>query len=109
MAEAPPRLQPLVTVDERGAPGHDDSRRIGRGVFLATVAGGLSSLYWGKAVWSHVSNALGGVEAVVPLVPTGGWRIYTVAATMPTFDPSTWRLRIGGLVEHPQELSYGEL
>ncbi len=85
------------------------ARRIGRGVFLATVAGGLSSLYWGKAAWSHVSNALGGVEAAVPLLPTQGWRIYTVAATMPTFDPAAWRLRIGGLVDHPLELAYHEL
>ena len=84
-------------------------RRIGRGVFLATVAGGLSSLWWGKAGWGHVSSALSGVEAAVPLVPTGGWRIYTVAATMPTFDAKTWRLRIGGLVDHPMNLTYDEL
>jgi DMSO/TMAO reductase YedYZ molybdopterin-dependent catalytic subunit len=96
-------------VDERIAPGEDGSRRIGRRVFLATVAGGLSSLYWGKAVWGHVSQALSGVEAAVPLIPSKGWRIYTVAATMPTFDQATWRLRIGGLVEQPLELSYEEL
>jgi DMSO/TMAO reductase YedYZ molybdopterin-dependent catalytic subunit len=96
-------------VDEHGTRDEDAPRRIGRGVFLATVAGGLSSLWWGKAAWGHVSNALSGVEAAVPLVPTGGWRIYTVAATMPTFDPKTWRLRIGGLVDHPQELTYDEL
>jgi DMSO/TMAO reductase YedYZ molybdopterin-dependent catalytic subunit len=85
----------------------DSSRRIGRGVFLATVAGGLSSLYWGKAAWGHVSHALHGVDEV--LGPGSGWRIYTVAATMPTFDRATWRLRVGGLVEHPLELSYDEL
>jgi DMSO/TMAO reductase YedYZ molybdopterin-dependent catalytic subunit len=84
-------------------------RRIGRGVFLATVAGGASSLFWGRAAWSRVSGALGGVEAVVPLVPTKGWRIYTVASTMPTFDPATWRLAVGGLVEQPVSFSYDEL
>jgi DMSO/TMAO reductase YedYZ molybdopterin-dependent catalytic subunit len=88
-------------------PDAQDSRRIGRGVFLATVAGGLSSLYWGKAAWGHVSHALNGVDEV--LGPGSGWRIYTVAATMPTFDRATWRLRVGGLVEHPLELSYDEL
>jgi len=41
-------------------------------------------------------------------VPSG-WRIYTVAATMPRFDPRTWRLRIDGLVERPQELTYRQL
>src|SRR5204862_4521681 len=86
-----------------------EPRRDGRGVFLATVAGGLSSLYRGKAAWSHVSHGLSGVEAAVPLLPTKGWRIYTVASTMPTFDPATWRLRISGLVEQPQELTYDQL
>jgi molybdopterin-dependent oxidoreductase-like protein protein len=43
------------------------------------------------------------------LVPSTGWRIYTVAPAMPRFDPRTWRLRIDGLVERPQILSYGDL
>ena len=58
-------------------------RRVGRGVFLATVAGGLSSLVWGKSVWSHVSSALGGAAALVPLGPTKGWRNHTAGRTMP--------------------------
>jgi DMSO/TMAO reductase YedYZ molybdopterin-dependent catalytic subunit len=109
MAERPSRLQPFARVDEPVAPEEHGGRRIGRGVFLGTVAGGLSSLWWGKAAWGHVSHALSGVEAAIPLVPSKGWRIYTVAATMPTFDRATWRLRIGGHVEHPLELSYEEL
>jgi DMSO/TMAO reductase YedYZ molybdopterin-dependent catalytic subunit len=84
-------------------------RRIGRGLFLATVAGGLSSLAWGKTVWSHVSKAVGPVESLVPLVPTGGWRIYTVSGSMPTFDRATWRLDVGGLVEKPVSLTYAHL
>ena len=28
---------------------------------------------------------------------------------MPVFDPATWRLKIGGMVEQPQELSYHQL
>ena len=84
-------------------------RRIGRGLFLATVAGGVSSLAWGKSVWSHVSKAVGPVESLVPLVPTGGWRIYTVSGSMPTFDRATWRLDVGGLVEKPVSLTYAHL
>ena len=85
-------------------------RRIGRGVFLGTVAGGLSSLWWGQAAWSHISGPVSKVvEAVAPVLPTGGWRIYTVAASMPVFDPATWRLKIGGMVEQPQELSYQDM
>ena len=84
-------------------------RRIGRGLFLATVAGGVSSLAWGKSVWSHVSKAVGPVESLVPLVPTSGWRIYTVSGSMPTFDRATWRLDVGGLVEKPVSLTYAHL
>ena len=86
------------------------SRRYGRGVFLATVAGGLSSLVWGKAVWSHVSAAVSPIaSAVAPFLPTGGWRIYTVSGSMPRFDRATWRLKVGGLVEQPVSLSYDDL
>ncbi|MGZ4358928.1 MAG: molybdopterin-dependent oxidoreductase, partial [Gaiellaceae bacterium] len=86
----------------------------GRRTFLAVTAGGLSSLLWGGAAWRAVSGAFGAAADVVPqslrdLVPTGGWRIYTVADTMPGFDPKSWRLRIDGLVRHPQELSYEQL
>jgi DMSO/TMAO reductase YedYZ molybdopterin-dependent catalytic subunit len=86
-----------------------EPRRYGRAVFLATVAGGISSLAWGRTVWSHASGVLGPAESLVPLVPSGGWRIYTVSGSMPRFDPATWRLSIGGLVERPTTLDYDEL
>ena len=87
-----------------------EPRRYGRGVFLATVAGGLSSLFWGKAAWSSVSGVVSPVAgAIAPILPTGGWRIYTVSGSMPVFDPATWRLSIGGLVEQPTELTYAQL
>jgi DMSO/TMAO reductase YedYZ molybdopterin-dependent catalytic subunit len=76
-------------------------KKYGRGLFLLTVAGGLSSLWWGKSLTRAVS--------AVPFAPGGGWRIYTVAPTMPRFDPATWKLEIGGLVEKPMTLSYAEL
>jgi DMSO/TMAO reductase YedYZ molybdopterin-dependent catalytic subunit len=85
------------------------SHRIGRGVFLATVAGGITSLLWGKTVWDHVSHAVSPVESLVPLVPTGGWRIYTVSGSLPGFDEATWRLRVGGHVREPVAFSYREL
>ena len=36
----------------------DEPRRYGRRLFLATVAGGVSSLYWGKAAWDHVTGVV---------------------------------------------------
>lgn len=87
-----------------------EPRRYGRGLFLATVAGGVSSLYWGKAAWDPVSGVISPLASVVaPILPTGGWRIYTIAGSMPAFDPATWRLTIGGLVEQPISLSFDEL
>jgi DMSO/TMAO reductase YedYZ molybdopterin-dependent catalytic subunit len=85
-------------------------RRYGRGVFLATVAGGLTSLFWGKAAWDHVTGFVSPVaSAVAPILPTGGWRIYTISGHMPAFDPATWRLTIGGQVEQPASLTYAQL
>jgi DMSO/TMAO reductase YedYZ molybdopterin-dependent catalytic subunit len=88
----------------------DEPRRYGRAAFLGVVATGLSSLFWAKPAWNLVSGAAGPIEAVLPpsLFPNG-WRIYTVASTMPRFDPSTWRLTIDGLVERPVTLDYRQL
>jgi DMSO/TMAO reductase YedYZ molybdopterin-dependent catalytic subunit len=49
------------------------------------------------------------VESLIPLVPSKGWRIYTVADSMPRFDRERWRLEIGGLVDSPQTIGYDEL
>lgn len=87
-----------------------EQRRYGRGTFLAVSAAGLSSLVWGEPVWRRLSGAAAPLRSALPpsLVPSG-WRIYTVAATMPEFDPATWKLDIGGLVGKPLTLSYDEL
>ena len=88
----------------------DEQRKYGRGLFLVTVAGGLSSLAWGKAVWSRVSSTVSPIAGTIaPILPTQGWRIYTVSDHMPTFDPASWHLRVGGLVEKPVSISYEQL
>jgi DMSO/TMAO reductase YedYZ molybdopterin-dependent catalytic subunit len=99
------------STDSHEGPDVDEAqpRRYGRGLFLATVAGGLSSLVWGRTVWSRVSAQLQSAEQLVPLVPTGGWRIYTVSGSMPSFDRATWRLHVGGLVETELDLDYAQL
>jgi DMSO/TMAO reductase YedYZ molybdopterin-dependent catalytic subunit len=87
-----------------------EPRKYGRGLFLVTVAGGLTSLAWGKSVWGHVSKVVSPVAATIaPILPTQGWRIYTVSDHMPTFDPTTWQMKVGGLVETPTTLTYEHL
>jgi DMSO/TMAO reductase YedYZ molybdopterin-dependent catalytic subunit len=99
---------PPVTGEHEPEP--EQPRRYGRRLFLATVVGGVSSLYWGKAAWDHASGVISPVaEAIAPIIPSSGWRIYTISGNMPTFDAATWRLQIGGLVDNPVSLTYNQL
>jgi DMSO/TMAO reductase YedYZ molybdopterin-dependent catalytic subunit len=86
-------------------------RPIGRRAFLGVVGIGLSSLAWGGAAADVVAQATRLLpEPVRALIPFGkGWRIYAVNPPHPTFHPDTWRLRIEGLVERPQTLTYAQL
>jgi DMSO/TMAO reductase YedYZ molybdopterin-dependent catalytic subunit len=87
-----------------------ETRLYGRRAFLGVTAVGLSSLVWGRSAWQAVSGV---THPFVDALPSGiipsGWRIYTVAASMPRFDPATWRLRIDGLVDRPQTIDYEQL
>src|SRR5439155_248115 len=88
------------------------ARRLGRAGFIGVVGAGIATLFYGKAisrVTSRVTNPVSDATGLTRLVPSGGWRIYTVADTMPRFDPATWRLRIDGLVERPVEISHRQL
>jgi DMSO/TMAO reductase YedYZ molybdopterin-dependent catalytic subunit len=88
------------------------ARRLGRAGFLAVVGGGVATLFYGSGisrVTSKVTNPLSDATGLTRLVPSSGWRIYTVADSMPSFDPATWRLEIGGLVRRPTVLTYHDL
>jgi DMSO/TMAO reductase YedYZ molybdopterin-dependent catalytic subunit len=89
----------------------DQGRPVGRRAFFGLVGLGLTSLAWGGAALRGASHATDGLPAFIKsAVPIGdGWRIYAVDPPYPKFDPATWRLRIDGLVAHPQELSYTQL
>ena len=87
----------------------EGTHHVGRAVFLGAVAGGVTSLYWGRAAWSRLSSAIGPIENAIPLLPSGGWRIYAVSGSLPGFDPKTWQLSLGGHVETPTTISYHEL
>jgi DMSO/TMAO reductase YedYZ molybdopterin-dependent catalytic subunit len=87
-----------------------DPRPFGRRAFLLLTAGGLTSFAWAgwaSRVLSPVTSQF--TQLVANVLPVGGWRIYTISGSMPIFDPSTWRLEIGGLVKRPRSLRYDEL
>ena len=88
------------------------ARRLGRAGFLAVVGGGVATLFYGNAIsryTSKITNPVSDATGLTRLIPSSGWRIYTVADSMPTFDPATWRLQIGGLVRRPLSLTYAQL
>jgi DMSO/TMAO reductase YedYZ molybdopterin-dependent catalytic subunit len=96
-------------MNARDTPG-DDPRRYGRAAFLGVVATGLSSLFWAKPAWNMLAGVARPIEnSLPPALFPNGWRIYTVASTMPRFDPATWRLQIDGLVDKPVTLDYEQL
>jgi DMSO/TMAO reductase YedYZ molybdopterin-dependent catalytic subunit len=102
----PPRTPSQTPQENVGA------RRVGRAGFLGLVGAGVGTLFFGKqisGVTSAVTKPFSDATGLSRLVPSGGWRIYTVATTMPGFDRASWRLRIDGLVRRPLELSYGDL
>jgi DMSO/TMAO reductase YedYZ molybdopterin-dependent catalytic subunit len=103
---APPPTPPESPRELHGA------RRLGRAAFLGVVGAGVATIFYGKEIsraTSHVTNPLSDATGLTRLVPSSGWRIYTVADSMPEFDPATWRLRIDGLVRRPIELGYRDL
>ena len=48
-------------------------------------------------------------KSVSAIVPTSGWRIYTVGDSMPRVEPAAYRLRVDGLVGSPTSYSLADL
>lgn len=71
-------------------------KHIGRRAFLALLGAGLVALFFGPGLLARLSR--GSPEA-------GGFAINSVSLT-PAFDPSTWRLKVDGLVQQPLDLSF---
>ena len=84
-----------------------NDRLIGRAGFLGIVGAGVAGLFFAR-------DALGLVGKVVPdgvqsLVPSNGWRIYTIGSSMPRIRPAEYRLQIAGHVERPVTLTLADL
>jgi DMSO/TMAO reductase YedYZ molybdopterin-dependent catalytic subunit len=84
---------------------------IGRAALLGTFAAGVGGIALAPSVSRLLSRAVpstGGLGEVLPGIG-GGWRIYSVQSPLPRFEPSTFELRISGLVEKPQLLRWSDV
>ena len=84
-----------------------NDRTIGRAGFLGILGAGAVGLFFAKDFTGVLDRAV--PRAVSSIVPTSGWRIYTVAGSMPKIDPASYRLRVDGLVEAPKSFSLADL
>jgi DMSO/TMAO reductase YedYZ molybdopterin-dependent catalytic subunit len=84
-----------------------DDRRVGRAAFLGTLGLGVAGLFFGRDAVQALGRILpDGVSAVVP---TSGWRIYTIGAGMPDIAPAGYRLQVVGEVERPRTYTLADL
>ena len=84
-----------------------NDRTIGRAGFLGLLGVGAAGLFFAKDATGLLDRAV--PKSVSSIVPTSGWRIYTIGSSMPDLDPATFRLTIGGLVDAPVSLSLADL
>lgn len=75
--------------------------RLGRAAFLALSAATIAALI-GK-------RNLPSLNLAPSLASAGGFTIYTVTDGFPKVAPASFRLRVGGLVDHPLEMTLGEI
>jgi DMSO/TMAO reductase YedYZ molybdopterin-dependent catalytic subunit len=84
-----------------------DDRLIGRGAFIGVLGAGIAGLFYGRDVQGFLGRVLpDGVDA---LVPSSGWRIYTIGSGMPDLRPATYRLDVAGLAARPGAFGLAEL
>jgi len=83
-----------------------NDRTIGRAGFLGILGAGALGLFFAKDVGGFLDRIV--PSSVSSIVPTVGWRIYTVGA-MPNIDPAAYRLSVDGLVERPRTFTLPDL
>jgi DMSO/TMAO reductase YedYZ molybdopterin-dependent catalytic subunit len=87
---------------------------VGRRVFLGMVGVGAAGVLWGSKVAGLFERLLSPIavkdgSGFLGLFPVGRFRIYSVAGYFPRRSQTEYRLRVGGLVERPLELSFADL
>ena len=84
-----------------------NDRTIGRAGFLGILGAGAAGLFFAKDVTGLLDRVV--PSSVSSLVPTVGWRIYTIGSSMPSIDPAAYRLHVDGLVEQPASFTLADL
>ncbi|MEU5533878.1 molybdopterin-dependent oxidoreductase [Streptomyces sp. NPDC020362] len=90
-------------------------RPIGRRVFLGTLGLGAFGVATAPVLQRGLEGILGSLSGKDPtgltgLLPNGGgFRYYSVAASVPDKGPADYRLTIDGLVDHPRTYTLADL
>ena len=84
-----------------------NDRLIGRAGFLGLLGAGTLGLFYGRDVQSFLGRVV--PQQIQALVPTEGWRIYTIGDSMPNLRPASYRLDVGGMVGSPQVFALEDL
>ena len=84
-----------------------NDRAIGRAGFLGILGAGAVGLFLARDFTGLLDRAV--PQTVSAIVPTGGWRIYTVGSSMPRIAPAAYRLRVDGLVAAPKTFTLADL
>ncbi|MFJ3643154.1 molybdopterin-dependent oxidoreductase [Streptomyces sp. NPDC090108] len=90
-------------------------RPIGRRVFLGTLGLGVLGVATAPTLQRGLEGALGAVSGKDPtgltgLLPNGGgFRYYSVTASVPRKTPATYRLKVDGLVDRPHTYTLPDL
>jgi DMSO/TMAO reductase YedYZ molybdopterin-dependent catalytic subunit len=84
-----------------------NDRAIGRAGFLGILGAGAVGLFLARDFTGLLDRAV--PQSVSAIVPTSGWRIYTVGSSMPNIAPAAYRLEVDGLVAAPKTFTLADL
>src|SRR5205809_4891510 len=87
---------------------------VGRRVFLGMVGLGAAGVVFGARAQDWLERALAPVTArdgtgLSTFLPVGRFRIYSVTGDLPHKTEAAYRLKVGGHVDQPLELTFADL
>jgi DMSO/TMAO reductase YedYZ molybdopterin-dependent catalytic subunit len=87
---------------------------VGRRVVLGMLGVGGLGVLFGAKVQDVLERTLAPLASrdgtgLSSLLPVGRFRIYTVTGDLPSRRPADYRLNVGGFVDQPYQLTFGEL